>query len=678
MTRAPSESPSRSERWLFSLLPPAIFLSLEIAAARRVAVGQSYSTQAAELLLGLGLSAGLFILLQFRRRSNPVWLLAPAWVLLGLVAGFALRGNFLDFAHPVSALGSLLLFGLGGWLLVRGLGSWLQSRPDPALIPWLQGLSLVLPALAAAIWLRDQSLWLRPGPSGQTLVMLASPAWLALLGRGLFGWLGPSRSRRLRQLLSFGLLGALLLWTGTEVFREQLHARALPTPPRNASPPVVLLTLDALRDDAFEQAVAERPDLLAEFRADSVRCTRALSASNWTKPSLAALLTGFYPSTLGAGRLLEDRNPMNWTGIPRSADTLPQLLAGRGYQTAALVDNPWLGDEFAGRFQTLESGDVIAREPFFLKYLAERIVNRVRPWPTVLEPERLTNRALHWLRTRSRPPFFLWLHYLDPHLPYLVTPATSPRATVRPAVAIVINELGPAKVRAGYYNFGAADRPGVRLRYQGEAAYELIQVERVLRELKRQGIYDQALIILTADHGEEFWEHGNFEHGHSFHQEVLHVPLLIKFPHGRFRGRRLEAPVDLTAIVPTVLTVLGQTPPPSTQGASLLPCIERDTCPGFWMSEAPLYYDEAGAYGTRDLQKIILHGDGSADCYRLDADPKETSPLICAPELLQAFQKERRESLELRRRLWPELSALPGRPMDEETRTRLRALGYVP
>ena len=678
MTSSPSDFSSRSGRFTYPLSTLAIFIALEIAAARLAAVGQYYSTQAAEILLALCLSTGIFALLHFRRRPNPVWLLAPALILLGLVLGFVLRGNFLDFSHPAPALLTLALFALGFWLLVLLLNSWLQSRPAPALSPWVQGLSLALPVLAAAIWLRDQWLWLWPSPTGQTVVMLAGPAWIAVLGRGLFGLLGPSRSLRLQRILTFGLLGALLLWTGAELFREQLHAHSLPTTSSNASPPVVLITLDALRDDALDQARAERPALLAGLVADSVRFTRAMSASNWTKPSLAALLTGFYPSTLAVGRLLEDRKPVEWTGLPPSATTLPQWLAQQGYQTAGFVDNPWLEDEFQGRFQLLELGDIIAREPYFFLFLVKRIGHRLHPLPNLLEPERLTNRALHWLRANSKPPFFLWLHYLDPHLPYLVTPATSPQAKLRPGVEQIIGEPGPAKVRAGYYNFGVSDRPGVRLRYQGEAAYDLMQVERVLRELKRQGIYDQALLILSADHGEAFWEHGNFEHGHSFHQEALHVPLLIKFPYGQYRGRTVEAPVDLTAIMPTVLAILGQSPPPSTQGANLVACLERNTCPEFWMSETPLYYDEAGAYGTRDLKKIILHGDGSADCYRLDADPGENSPQPCPPELKRAFENQRRSNLELRRKLWPEADQLPGRPMDEETRARLRALGYVP
>jgi hypothetical protein len=678
MTSSNSEFLSSSERLGDSLQPLAIFIAVEIAAARFAAVGQSYSTQAAEILLALGLSAGLFALLQFFDRPHPIRRLAPALILLGLVLGFVLRGSFLDFSHPAPALVTLALFALGCLLFVFLLSSWLRSRPAPAILPWVQGLSLALPVLAAAIWLRDQFLWLWPGPTGQTVVMLAGPALIAVLGRGFFGSLGPSRSLRLRQVLGFGLLGALLLWTGAELACEQLHARSLPMNSSNASPPVILITLDAMRDDALDLARAERRDLLADLVADSVRFTRAMSASNWTKPSLAALLTGFYPSSLGVGRLLEDRNPVNWTGIPASAATLPQALAARGYQTAAFVDNPWLDQEFAGRFQLLETGDIVAREPFFFLFLVKRIGHRFHLFPNLIESERLTNRVLRWLRADSKPPFFLWLHYLDPHLPYLVTPATSPQAKVRPGVEQLIGELGPAGVRTGYYNFGVADRAGVRLRYLGEAASDLIQVERLLRELKRERIYDQALIILTADHGEEFWEHGNYEHGHSFHQEVLHVPLLIKFPHGRYRGRTVAAPVDLTAIAPTVLAVLGQTPGPDTQGADLAACLERNACPEFWMSEVPLYYDEAGAYGTRDLQKIILHGDGSADCYRLDVDPKEASPLPCGPELINSFQKQRRANLELRHRLWPETDRLPGRPMDEETRARLRALGYVP
>src|SRR6185437_1394188 len=138
-----------------------------------------------------------------------------------------------------------------------------------------------------------------------------------------------------------------------------------------------------------------------------------------------------------------------------------------------------------------------------------------------------------------RGPFFLWLHFYDPHDPYDPPQSFKTRFAASP--------------------------------YDGEIAYVDFAVGRLLKELRARGLYQKMLFVVAADHGEAFGEHGELSHGLFLYDDTLHVPLLIKLPGARTVHQQIESRVGLVDIAPTLLQQLGITPPLSMQGASLLP-----------------------------------------------------------------------------------------------------------
>ena len=173
-------------------------------------------------------------------------------------------------------------------------------------------------------------------------------------------------------------------------------------------------------------------------------------------------------------------------------------------------------------------------------------------------------------------------------------------------------------------------RTFLRARYEGEVRFTDDQLKEVFKELKDQGLYDKSLIVLTSDHGEEFWEHNKFGHGHSYHNEVINVPLIIKYPGNKHAGKNIKIPVSTKQIGKTIMDISGikNTFP----GQSLKGCIEYGTClikeeSGFWFSESAMAEGDLGSIGHVNGSKVILKSDGSIVCYDIFADPLEQTPL---------------------------------------------------
>ena len=153
--------------------------------------------------------------------------------------------------------------------------------------------------------------------------------------------------------------------------------------------------------------------------------------------------------------------------------------------------------------------------------------------------------ALDWLSKHQERPFFMWVHLFDPHTPY--------------------DPPEPYKTR---YK---------KALYDGEIAYVDSAMGKFFRQLKASGLYDDTMVVLTADHGESLGAHGENEHGIFVYDETIHVPLVIKLPHGAVAGKRIEDRVELADIVPTVLGSLGIPVPEKVQGQSMLGLLEPGT-----------------------------------------------------------------------------------------------------
>jgi hypothetical protein len=210
--------------------------------------------------------------------------------------------------------------------------------------------------------------------------------------------------------------------------------------------------------------------------------------------------------------------------------------------------------------------------------------------------------------------------------------------------------------------------------YDGGIAYTDEQLGNLFEHLKQIGLWDKTLIVLTADHGEEFLEHGRFLHEQNY-EEIARVPLLIRFPHAQFAGRRISELVSTLEVMPTILDAVGITPNPQVEGHSVLPLIASGGSGRGWV------YMKGSKEKLRTASwSLIVLGGQPLELYDLTQDPHETRNVLglhqeVAAGLFARFERERQaEQAEGRR-----LGRLPpsgGAPLSEEERSRLRSLGY--
>lgn len=286
-------------------------------------------------------------------------------------------------------------------------------------------------------------------------------------------------------------------------------------PPPPVPDGVVLITVDTLRPDrlGFEGHGRATSPALDRLASEGVRFERAYSQSGWTLPSIATILTGRYPGEHGATDV--DRR------MRRDLPTLAGILAESGYDTRAFVSHVFLGAKYG------------LAEGFGL--YDDSVLDVGHPH-NVTTAKTLTDRALESLESIESP-FFLWVHYFDPHFKYLR--------------------------HAAWASFGR--RPIDR--YDGEIAHTDRQIGRLLAGLRERGLYERSVVVLTADHGEEFGEHGG-EYHYGLHEVDVRVPLVIRAP-GLVPGaeRRVAQQIDL---MPTVLSLLEIAPPAGLPGQALL------------------------------------------------------------------------------------------------------------
>jgi len=307
-------------------------------------------------------------------------------------------------------------------------------------------------------------------------------------------------------------------------------SKAASAPPVGAKPPnIILITLDTTRADRMgflgsKRGLTPKLDVLAK---QSVVFTRAYSQIPLTTPSHAVLLTGTYPQFNHLDGLIQ---PLR-TDLPY----LPDLLHQRGYHTAAFVGAMVL-DPATDAAPGFDRGFDVYDADFHNPQPGEDRYHSLER-----RAEDVANRAMGWLSQNSQGPFFLWLHFYDPHEPY-----------------------DPPEPFKTHY----ASEP-----YDGEIAYADSVVGSVMAVLQRQGLYQNTVIAIAADHGEAFGEHGEKFHGMFLYDETIHVPLLLKLPGEKFAGRRVEARVALADVAPSVLEAASIPVPVAMQGQSLFSLI---------------------------------------------------------------------------------------------------------
>jgi choline-sulfatase len=442
---------------------------------------------------------------------------------------------------------------------------------------------------------------------------------------------------------------------------------------------VLLIVIDTARADKFgcyghEGGLTPRIDTLA---AEGVLFENAAAHAPWTLPSTASLLSSLHPQEHGAGGFL-DLGPLAegaapvvaFRGLAPEVETVTEAFHDDGWRTGAIVNVDFLDREF-GLTQGVDDLDAAWYES-----------NQ-----QVRSATQTTDLALEWLTERGDEPFFLLTHYFDAHAVY------APPAEFRSRFAAPPDRQDPGFVfgtrqhmlllRAGKLELDPPLIERAERLYEAELAYVDAQVGRLLDGLQRLGIEDDTLVVLTADHGEEFLDHGGFEHGHTLYDELTRVPLVLRLPGHLPPGRAVPGVAALVDVAPTLCELAGIETPSSFVGRSL-----TDALHGGDLTARPIlahgnFWGQPLVSWRSGRWKLILNpqhpgenegAEPRVELYDLDADPAEREDLASREpqrvKLLRAEYEEVRAHLVNRAR---------GAPVElnEEGRRRLQALGYL-
>jgi len=397
---------------------------------------------------------------------------------------------------------------------------------------------------------------------------------------------------RPNPFLVFGLLAVSIAGGAVLPLRASKPPVMRPTAVVEGPPTVVLLTVDTLRPDFLGGESSDAP-AIAELFDDSQVFTRARSAAPWTKPAMATILTGLSPAVHGVtnrrARLADE------------IETLAERMQAVGYRTLGLGLNAHLEPLFEFS-QGFDRYAFPARADWGVS-IGAQVLERFDPhhfprgFPST---QAIGDVAVDWIRQSVGEPMFLWMHVLDPHWPY-EPPAEWTDVPAHPRFGHSWGDPETVTdVQAGNTKLGPDDREFVRELYRGEVRYADANVGRVIAELKRLGLYETALIVFASDHGEEFWEHGTFEHGHTLYDEVLRVPLAFKLPGEG--GGMFDVPVSTESVTPTILDVAGLAyDPDKFQAESLAPHWRMSN-----LDDQPLF--STGTYYFAEKQAVVFDG----------------------------------------------------------------------
>ncbi len=313
-----------------------------------------------------------------------------------------------------------------------------------------------------------------------------------------------------------------------------ISAPTLVTPAAPGRAPHVLVYLiDCLRADhvgAYGYARPTTPHLDALAR-DGVVFEQAWSCASWTKPSVGCLLTGLSGLRHGARTLDDSLDPR--------VTTLAEAFDRAGYASAAFVDNPFVSSRAFGLTRGFEQVRQVVAAP------TRRNINSLEG-----DALKLQRALAPWLVAHAGTRFLLYAHSIDLHAEYRPRPPFT-RLFTQPGVTPRDVDLYDAELRANDEAFG-----------------------KLLALLKQLGLYESTLIVVTADHGEEFGEQGAWRHGHTLNQGLLHVPLIVKLAGRAPAARRVTTPVSSVDLLPTLLDLAGLPLPAGVEGHSLRDLLE--------------------------------------------------------------------------------------------------------
>lgn len=430
-----------------------------------------------------------------------------------------------------------------------------------------------------------------------------------------------------------------------------------PTRPRPRVRNVLVYLTDTLRADKLHPYRADsrvRAPALDAWARRAFTLLGAHAQENWTKPSVATLLSGLYP--------WEHRATTEEAMVPPEVQLFSERL-GAEYHSGAFIANGFCSDRFGFRQGWAT----------FRNYIREGLRTQA---------QFVAADVIAWLDARpAERPFFLYVHTIDPHVPYMP-----------PADLLALYDPNPydgpvdfgrdrellERVKSGRLRLSERDRVRLEALYDGEITYHDAHFGAILEALERRGLADETVVVFTADHGEEFFDHGSVGHGHSVYEELVRVPLIVRIPGVTDEGARLPDSVGLVDVLPTLYDALGLPVPDDLSGESFLPLLlgasadaPRATVTGFMEGWRAVHVGRL---------KLIQRTERRVMLYDLVEDPREQVDVSAERPIavryargllglrLAGVERPTRRRFEVRAR---------AAELDAETRAQLEALGYI-
>lgn len=441
-----------------------------------------------------------------------------------------------------------------------------------------------------------------------------------------------------------------------------------PANARKAEKPknLIVLLIDTLRAERLQiynpKSRVKSPVLNALAKEGTV-FEKAHSTENWTKPSVAAVLTALYPVSHGArsqSAVLSDK-----------ALLLSEHLKAQGYATGSFIANGYVSDRFG-----FDQG-------------WDKYRNFIREEGST-DASNVFKESGDWAEANKDKPFFLYVQTIDPHVPYrpgdeytkMYDPRNDYSGPVEPNSTGILLE----KAKKKEVTLNESDRTRLMALHDGEITKHDVFLGKFVERMKKLGIWENSLFVVVSDHGEEFNEHGSWGHGQSVYEELLHVPFFFRHPGSVPDGQRVAHSVSTMDLAPTALELMGAKPLANAEGRSLVGDIYGDAPPltgGISFSD---FWDERRVLTTANW-KFLVRGNLTHSMFDLKNDPWEMKQLtgeeapvaarfsrIMLGQFLAA--KDRKNFTSASQTNDASLEAGEVK-MDDDLRKQLEALGYM-
>ncbi len=427
---------------------------------------------------------------------------------------------------------------------------------------------------------------------------------------------------------------------------------------------VLIYLIDTMRYDKFStynpKTKTQTPNIDA-FAKDATVFEHAYDNENWTKPSCATILTGLYPDT---HKTKEDRSK-----LPASAVTISEHLKTKGFKTGSFIANGYVSNAFG-----FDQG-----WDYYTNYIRENKNTNA---------DRLVDDTLNWIDKQKGKRFFAYVQTIDPHVPY------SPPKKYRKLYwnrgykgPIKPRSTGDqlAKIKTGKMDVNRDDKKYLEALYDGEVTFNDENFGRLIDGLKSRGLYDDTVIVIIADHGEEFFDHGKVGHGHSLYEEMIHSPLIVRYPGMATAGARVPHVVSMVDLVPSLLDIVDIPHHGALEGISFVDTLDGIGQPWPRIAVSDFLYRRKSFRAGR--YKWITTGRGG-ELFDVWADRLDKKNVIKKHPIARAFVRTQAGvfmAAKDKRRWWRADNV--GKPLkievggdaeiDEELQKQLEAMGYV-